>query len=150
MLLDEAQQRENITNQHERKAGLLIQTLCRVVEVFLHRVGHKPCNLMLLNRRLTNGFWVRCSGEFLEDIVPILKGYFVWASHVVQPTVVELQLVKGYPVIKSENDSEDPWCPPQLLDGSPVWTEELHVVTLGDETFSVTYSSHYAEPSLNV
>ena len=145
-----AQQGESTTKEYERKAGLLIQSLCRVVAVFMHRIGHKPYNLMLLNKRLTNGFWARCNGGFLEDIVPILKGYFVWASHVVQPTVVEVELMKGYPVIKSENDIEDAWSPAQLLDGGPAWTDEPHVVVLGDEIFNVSYASHYAEPSMIV
>ncbi len=140
---------EEAANEYRRKAGWLIQALCRVVAEFLRKVGRKPSNLMLLNKRLTNGFWARTNGEFLEDIVPILKGYFVWASHVVVPTSRELELMKGHPVVRSESDKNDTWLPPQLLDGGPSWTEEPHVVTLGAETFIVSYSIHYAEPCCN-
>ena len=141
---DEAQRHANITSQYNRKAGLLIQSLCRVIGEFWFKVGHKPSNLMLINKRLTNGFWPRTDGDFLEDIVPILKGYFIWASHVVQPTDDEIELMRGFPVVRSENEDDD-WSPPQLLNDEPAWSDEPHVVILGDEVFSVSYSQHYAE-----
>lgn len=144
----EANDLGNTTEHYRHLAGTLIQALCRVVAVFLRKVGHKPSNLMLLNKRLTSGFWSRDDGDFLDDIVPILKGYFVWASHVVQPTAEEMSLMKGFPIVKTEHD-EDEWAPPRPLDGSAVWTREPHVVKLDDETFCVTRCMHYAEPLYN-
>ncbi len=139
----------NTSESYERKAGQMAQALCRVMLEFEVLVGHRPYNLMLMNRRLTRGFWGRTDLGFLEDIAPILKGYFIWSSHVVRPTAAELELMSGFPAVRSGRLSEDEcvaWTPPVRLDGSPSWGEEPHVVILGTETFSVGYGLHYAEP----
>lgn len=147
---DERRHQTNTTPEScERKAGKLIQALCRVVLEFEVLASYRPYNLMLMKKRLTNGFWRRTDTGFLEDIDPILKGYFIWSSHIVQPTVAELKLLEGLPAVRSERLCDDeciPWAPPVRLDGTPSWTEEPHVVKLGKEAFSVGYGLHYAEP----
>ncbi len=108
------------------------------------KAGFVPGNLRLFLRRMTSPRW-GWKGV-LPDAVVILKGYFIWQSHIVQPTSAELRLIKGFPACKSEDNEKD-WKPDLLLDGSPGWThEKRHVVNLGTETFVVTRDMFYVEP----
>ncbi len=150
MLPDERQHQgsiieNSVAEERRRKAGQLVQALCRVTREFEMKVGRRPSNLVLMNKRLTNGFWDRTSTGFLDDIVPILKGYFVWCSHVVKPTAAEEALLQGYPAVRSGH-GQSPWTPPEPIDGSLVWTTVPHVVKIGTDVFSVTRDVHYAQP----
>ncbi|DBA85827.1 TPA: hypothetical protein ACH3X1_005377 [Trebouxia sp. C0004] len=89
----------------------MTRALVRVTEEFKVNVGRRPDNLMLLSKRLRKGFWGRPARNFMEDICPILKGYFVWMSHVVQEE--EVELLKGHPAARSEGLS-DVWTPPPI------------------------------------
>lgn len=129
----------------------MIDALQRVMLVYDRKAGYVPGNLRLFLRRMTHPRWGWRG--VLPNAIVILKGYFVWQSHIVQPTSMELELIKGFPARKSEMVFEDDeeeaaytWAPDPLVDGSQGWTDDVHVVQLGDEVFKVTRESFYAEP----
>ena len=87
---------------------------------------------MYLWHQLKPGQAVRPPEEVLEEAVRTLKGYFVWESHVVTATKAEIRLMRGHRAVRSDS-LDRVWSPMKLLDGSPMWQDEPHVVVLGDD-----------------
>ena len=58
----------------------------------------------------------------------------------------EIRLMRGHRAVRSDT-FDRVWSPMQLLDGSPTWQDEPHVVVLGDEVFSVTRTTKVQTPS---
>lgn len=151
MQLRERQQRGGGTGlEHDYpdfKRQLMIDTLNRVMCAYEEKVGYAPGNLRLFLRRITSPRWGW--RMVYPDAAVILKGYFIWQSHVVQPTAAEAEMLRGFPARKSDfsyKDDSEEWKPDVLLDGSPGWEGDTHHVRLGDEKFSVSRQSFYTEP----
>ncbi len=118
------------------------QTIERVLAECVDKSGFEPHNLVYWWHQL------RPSGseEVLEEAVRTLKGYFVWESHVVTATKAEIRLMRGHRAVRSDT-FDSVWSPMKLLDGSPTWQDEPHVVVLGDEVFSVARATKVQTPS---
>lgn len=86
------------------------------------------------------------SAELAKRLRANLWGYFVWESHVVTATKAEIRLMRGHRAVRSDT-FDRVWSPMQLLDGSPTWQDEPHVVVLGDEVFSGTRTTKVQTPS---
>lgn len=64
----------------------------------------------------------------------------------VTATRAEIRIMRGHRAVRSDSFDRI-WTPMQLLDGSPAWQQEPHVVVLGDEVFSVTRAIRVSVPS---
>ena len=114
--------------------------LARVTDEFENKCGYVPGNLQALRSHIRLG-----GDQMLRLAMTILKGYFVWQSHVVQPTPREARALEGLPILRSETYGES-WRPTRRLDGHRGWSEPVHVVRIGREVFRVTRLSHYHKP----
>lgn len=130
-------QLERLTDLHKQK---LTQSLKRVGDEFEAGALSRPANLGTFLRILDHPRY-KWTQEY-DDAMVILKGYFVWSSHIVQPTKEEVVMMQGYPAVRSGGID--------MLEGHDM-TGRWHVagpVTIGDEQFHVERGGHYLEPEL--
>lgn len=119
----------------------------RVIREFEVLTGRRPLNLLLFAKQLQSERHPYSWRGVQYLGIPALKGYFIWESHVVQPSPAEISMMHGFPACKSECFTAEgaSWTPCPLLNGTPVWKQQPHVVRMGREQYAVTYQDHYVE-----
>jgi hypothetical protein len=134
------QELKNIKNTGKRQR--FIHSLQRVSDVYENQTGVRLYNLNLFLRRLRKGrYWYE--EDIPEDAAVMLKGYFLWDHHIVQPMWEEVRMLTGYAAAKSEQ--EDYWTPRLCIDGTAAWQEPC-LVRFGRERYVITYKSHCVYP----
>lgn len=119
-----------------------LRCIRRLSEDFQSKIGFVPGNLPYLAEDLHER-----DTRLLEGAMLMIKGFFVWQSHVVEPTTEELELLHGYPAERTEtNDDMVTWTPFRRLDGVPASFQDVHEVVLGDEVFRVNKHIDYRFP----